>query len=225
MIGVKELISKFSPKINWDKKAKDKAKEEDVSKEDILKEWEEAKEKGIRKGNALHIKKQSEYNEEDNYVRYTYQKHDDTFVYNHSNYIIENGYVYDEKPFVHYKFDIIGIPDRVIVKDNVVDIYDFKSDKAIYKVAKTFRNGKFFTKQKMLSPIAHIDYCNYMIYNLQLSFYMKLILDNNKNLKPGKLFILHTLHNEDTLEALEEITYEVPYLRKEITAILKTIKK
>lgn len=225
MIGVKDLIRQYFPKIDWDKKAKEKAKLEGVSVDVILKEWEEARNRGIFKGKQLHENKQKELEGQDNYIQYQYCKTDDMFVYNPDNYIIHNDFIYDEKPFVHPKYSLIGIPDRVIVKDGKVNVIDFKSDKAIYKTAKVFKNGRFFTKQKMAPPIDHIDYCNYMEYNLQLSFYMKLILDNNPSLRPGKLTILHTLHDEDTLEPIEEVVYNLPYLRKEVVSLLKKLKK
>jgi hypothetical protein len=145
-------------------------------------------------------------------------------VYNPLNYIIEEGYIYDEKPFVHPKYSLIGIPDRVQVIDNKVYIDDFKSDKAIYKTAKLFKIGKFYQKYMFQEPISHIDWCNYREYNLQLSLYMRLILDNNRKLRPGTMRILHTIHDEDTLMPIEEVIYEVPYLRKEVTAILKKLK-
>lgn len=225
MIGVKELLKGLGPKIDWEKKAKQKAKDLGVSADSILKEWEEARNKGIYKGNSLHEFKQKEYEDQDNYIRYDYVKTDpSSFIYDPLNYVIEEGYIYDEKPFVHPKYPLIGIPDRVKVIDNKVYIDDFKSDKAIYKTAKLFKIGKFYQKYMFQEPISHIDWCNYREYNLQLSLYMRLILDNNRKLRPGTMRILHTIHDEDTLMPIEEVIYEVPYLRKEVTAILKKLK-
>lgn len=224
MIGVKELINKYKPKIDWEKKAKEKAKELGVSKDDILKEWEDARNKGITKGKALHEVKRSEMQNCDNYVCYEYSPAGDDFTHIPENYVVGEGFTYDEKPFVHPKVPLIGIPDRVYIKDGKVYIDDFKSDKAIYKIAKTFKNGRFITKQKMTGPISHLDYCNYIEYNLQLSLYMRLILDNNKTLRAGKLRILHTLYDEDTLQPIKEEIMEVPYLRREVSDLLKTLK-
>lgn len=223
MISVKELIDLHKPKIDWEKKAKDKAKERGISAKDILEEWDAARLKGLTKGKALHERRQLEMENSENYIKYDYKNSDHIFIYEPSNYKIEEGYTYDEKPFVHPKRPLIGIPDRVYVKDNKVHIIDFKSDKAIYKVAKTFKNNKFVTKLKFASPISHMDFCNYIEYNLQLSLYMRLILDNNKTLHFGSLTILHTIHNEDTLEPLTDVVYDVPYLRKEVETLLKTI--
>ena len=225
MIGVKEFINQFKPKIDWDKKAKDKAKELGVSKDDILKEWEESRQKGIEKGFKLEKQKQEEYNGLPNYVYHEYQKADESFLYNHENYIIEEGYIYDQKPFVHPKYDLIGIPDRVQVIDGCVYIDDFKSDKHIYKEGFVVKNGKFSMKMKMTNPISHLDLCNYNEYRLQLSLYMNLILSNNKTLRPGKLRILHTIFDEDTLLPEQEVIEEVAYLRKEVLTILNTLKK
>jgi len=225
MIGVKELINQHKPKIDWNKKAKEKAKELGVSTEDILKEWEEAKNKGLAKGKDLHSRKSSEASSLDNYVYVGYSGPTETYVHDSSKYVLEEGFTYDEMPFQHPLVKLIGIPDRVWVENGKVNIDDFKSDKNIYKVAKAFKNGRFVIKQKMLAPISHLDYCNYIEYNLQLSLYMKLILDNNKTLRPGKLRILHTIYDENTLIPQEEVVYEVPYLRKEVNALIKKLEK
>lgn len=223
MIGVKELIKSYCPKIDWDKKAKEKSKALGISKDQLLKEWEEARDKGLNKGKILHDSKSKDYINEPSYIKYKYD-HNGGDVPD-IDCIVKEGFIYDEKMFVHPKYPLKGIPDRIKVNKGKIYIEDFKSDKAIYKVAKMFKNGKFFTKQKMLPPIGHLDYCNYIEYVLQLSLYMRLVMDNNKTLRFGGLSILHTKFDEDTLEPLSEEVIEVPYLRKEVEALLKTLKK
>lgn len=225
MISVKDFISSFKKPVDWNAKAKKYAKEHGMKVDDVLKEWEETKQKGISKGNALHLRKQNEYLDSDNYIKYDYIKTDDTFVYNPENYKVESGYTYDEKPFVFNKLDLIGIPDRVMIKGNKINIDDFKSDKAIYMSSKGIKAGMKVIKKKMLYPINHMDDCNYVHHALQISLYMRLVWENNKHLRPGELRILHTIHDEETLEPKKEVIIKVPYLRNEVELLLNTLKK
>lgn len=225
MIGVKKLIQYYLPKVDWEKKAKAKAKEEGVSTDDILQQWEDAKEKGIKKGNKLHLLKRDEMKGKDNYIEYSYSKGESEFVYNSGSYKVEEGFTYDERPFVHPTLQLIGIPDRISIVNNKVNIIDFKSDKVMYMSARILKNKGFTLRQKMLEPLGHMDKCNYNEYRLQLSLYMYLILQNNKTLKPGKIEIHHTIFDEDTLEPLHEDIIPIVYLRKEVNSILADAKK
>lgn len=225
MIGVKDFIDSFKKPIDWNAKAKKYAKEHGYKVDDVLKEWEEAREKGLRKGNALHFNKHKEYEDQDNYVKYDYVKTDGEFVFNEENYKVTKDFIYDEKPFVSLKYGLIGIPDRVFIKGNKICIDDFKSDKAIYMSSKGIKAGIKVIKKKMLYPIGHLDDCNYIRYALQLSLYMRLVWENNKTLRPGDLRILHTKHDEDTLEPLKEEIIKVPYMRNEVELLLNTLKR
>jgi len=224
MKSVDTILEGLAPNIDWDKKAAAKAKERNMSKAAILQEWEEAKQKGLAKGNKLHQAKRNEYSDKDNYICYTYSPPTgQDFIYIPERYIVEQGYIYDEKPFVHPSLKFIGIPDRIEVINNKIYITDFKSDKAMYKVAMSVKNGKFITKQKMKPPVSHLDWCNYIKYNLQMSLYMKLVMDCNKKLRFGGLTLAHTIFDEDTLIPIKEDMYNMPYLRKEVDSIIKTL--
>ena len=225
MIAVKDFISSFKMPVDWTAKAKKAAKDRGIKLDDVIKEWEEAKQKGITKGNSLHLRKQNEFIDSENYVKYNYIKTDGDFVYDPKNYKVENGFIYDEKPFVLNKYNLIGIPDRVIIKGNKINIDEFKSDKAIYMSAKSIKAGMKVIKKKMLYPINHMDDCNYVHHALQASLYMRLVWENNKTLRPGEIRILHTIHDEDTLEPKKEVIIKVPYLRNEVELLLNTLKK
>ncbi len=225
MVGVIDFIDSFKTPVDWNAKAKKYAKEHGMKVDDVLKEWEEAKQKGIIKGNSLHLRKQNEYLGAENYIKYEYKNHDGDFIYNPEDYKVESGFVYDEKPFVLNKLDLIGIPDRTIIKGNKINIDDFKSDKAIYMTSKGIKAGMKIIKKKMMYPINHMDDCKYVHYALRLSLYMRLVWENNKHLRPGELRILHTIHDEETLEPKKEVIIKVPYLRNEVELLLNTLKK
>ena len=224
MQGVKEFIESFKTPVDWEKKLKTKSKERGMTVDELRREWEDARIKGLTKGVSLHHRKRQEYADADNYIYYAYKKHEEGEEYTEQDYTVKEGFVYDEKPFIVKKFGLIGIPDRITVVDRYVNIDDFKSDKEIYKESYRITNGKFSMKKKLQPPISHLDECNYLLYNLQLSLYMRMVLYHNKSLRPGVLRILHTKHNEETLEPGKETIYEVPYLRREVEALLNTLK-
>ena len=92
----------------------------------------------------------------------------------------------------------------------------------------------------MLAPINHIQDCNLMHYALQLSIYMYIILKHNHSLQPGKLEIHHILFEIDSTDEngypiiatdaagdpmiKEVVPYELPYMKKEVNAIIKYLK-
>jgi len=134
---------------------------------------------------------------------------------------------------------ICGQSDLVEVVNDTVNITDYKTNKKIDQTSFTNWEG---ISQKMLPPVSHLDDCNINHYALQLSIYMYIILKHNPNLKPGKLAIHHiSFYEEDKpdefgypiakLDAqgepiIREIEiYDLPYLKKEVIAILKHKEK
>jgi hypothetical protein len=80
------------------------------------------------------------------------------------------------------KVGISGQSDVVAVCDGKVHISDFKTSKII-----NYEN-RF---QNMLPPYEHIQDCNWQHYQLQLSLYLWVILQNNPELLPGNIVINH----------------------------------
>jgi len=141
--------------------------------------------------------------------------------------------------FVYLKsVSICGQADRVEVVQKIVDVYDYKTNKEIKKEA--FTNWEGIT-QKMTGPVAHLDDCNFNHYALQLSTYMYIILKHNPQYKAGKLVLHHIVFEKagedkygypiikrDTQgDAIvkELVPYEVPYLKKEVIAMINYIKE
>lgn len=154
------------------------------------------------------------------------------------NQILTPG-IYPEHLVMLKSAGIIGQSDRVdVFPDDYVDIHDYKTGKEIKTKGYTNWEGKV---SKMLSPIAHLDDCNFNHYSIQLSLYMYIILRHNPKLKPGKMFIHHILFEEAGRDPYdypiyardsygnpivkEVIQMPVPYLKDEIKAILNYIKK
>lgn len=128
-----------------------------------------------------------------------------------------------------------------------INIGDYKTNKKLEKAGYQKWDGSV---DKMLGPVSHLDDCNWNHYCLQLSLYMYMVLKHNPGLKPGKLTVYHikfksqqttpdpiTGQTQDLTDQYDFPIYErdenghcilekstahdVPYLKKEIEAILK----
>jgi len=141
--------------------------------------------------------------------------------------------------FVYLKSAAIcGQADRVEVLQQAIDLFDYKTNKEIK--TKGFTNWKGETTM-MLGPCKHLEDCNFNHYALQLSVYMYVMLKHNYNLVPGKMEIHHITFEKDTedehgypIVAVDDmgdpivksvVPYPVPYLKKEVQAMLKYIER
>jgi hypothetical protein len=132
---------------------------------------------------------------------------------------------------------ICGQADRIEVIRNTVNVHDYKTNKEIRQESYRNWNGE---SEKMLGPLSHLDDCNYVHYALQLSIYMYIILKHNPNLVPGDIILEHIvfkkesediygnpiyLKDSDGNPVVEKVvTYELPYLKKEVTYIIKHLQ-
>jgi hypothetical protein len=140
--------------------------------------------------------------------------------------------------FVYLKSaSICGQADRVEVIGDRVDIYDYKTNKAINK--QSYVNWEGISK-KMKPPLEHLDDCNLMHYALQLSLYMYIILKHNHHLKPGNIIVQHVEFEVESVDEFgfpttatgpdgqpivkEVLPYEVSYLKREVQDIIKYLK-
>jgi hypothetical protein len=132
---------------------------------------------------------------------------------------------------------ICGQADRVEVIDGYVNISDYKTNKEIKTEGFVNWEGK---RDTLLAPLDHLDNCELLIYGLQLSIYMYIILKHNPKLKPGKLTIEHIIFEEHTRNKYnvrnlvkdhdgkplfkDMIQYEVPYYKDEVITIINHLK-
>ncbi len=141
--------------------------------------------------------------------------------------------IYPEHLMYLMSAGICGQSDYVAVRNGEVHIKDYKTSKEIKRRGFTNYKG---TKM-MFHPIEHLEDCEYIHYNIQLSLYMYMILRHNPNLEPGTLTIEHVkfeeggkdkygypIYKEDgkggwVVKEVEEIV--MPYLKKEVVAILE----
>ena len=132
---------------------------------------------------------------------------------------------------------ICGQADRIEVIRNFVNVHDYKTNKEIRQ--ESYRNWNGET-ERMLEPITHLDDCNYIHYALQLSIYMYIILKHNPNLLHGKIILEHIVFKKESEDIYgnpiylkdsegnpvveKVVTYELPYLKREVTNIIKYLQ-
>lgn len=215
MISVTTLLKGLKKPFDAQKKSKSKAKNDGVSQQEILDEWEDARINGIH----LHEYIQSRDSVLPNVMNFT-RGDKSKFTPETQDDKLANNTTYLERPVYSLKNELHGFPDKIEVIKNTVNVTDHKSFKELRMKSKAIKIGTEFIKPKFFEPIQHIDDSNYWYAVLQLSLYMYIIWESNKHLKVGKLFINHLKTNKDGKLIKEELI-EVPYLRQEVYDILE----
>ena len=242
-VGVTTLIHKFVEPFDQEAKAakcsvrkpgKYANKWYGYTPQEIIAAWNNESNRAVELGHWYHSKIENElYNSGDvkvirpvmsNGIKYApIQKLSDGIYPEHMVYLESVG--------------ICGQSDIVEVRDGKVHITDHKTSKEIKR--KGFTNWEGITT-KMLKPVQHLDDCEFNTYTLQLSIYMYIILRHNPLLVPGDMIINHVkfvqagvdkfdypialiVDGEPVVESIERI--EVPYLQKEVQAIIAWLKE
>tara|TARA_Y100000592_G_scaffold73042_1_gene113668 strand:- start:611 stop:1420 length:810 start_codon:yes stop_codon:yes gene_type:complete len=139
--------------------------------------------------------------------------------------------------FVYLKSaGLCGQADRVEIVNGKINIIDYKTNKEIKE--KSYVNWEGIS-DKMFNPISHLDNCNLIHYNLQLSIYAYIIKKHNPKLKIGNLVIQHVkFESEGEDEYGYPITklsngnpvikdikmYNLPYLKDEVLSMIMWLK-
>lgn len=245
-VSVTKVISKFkqpfdSKKISSRVSKNKKSKWYGKSEEAILKAWEDEKNRSLDLGNWYHNKMESFLlNSETVLVN-------DTVLKVHKPEVDENGYkishnpsleegVYPELFIYNNNLGICGQSDIVEIINNKIYITDYKTSKDVKK--ESFVNWEGISS-KMLSPLSHLDDCNFNHYSLQLNLYLYMIKRQNPHLEYGKMTIKHITFEEDgtddngypiykiddagepIIKNIEDI--DVPLMTSEIKSILEYI--
>lgn len=140
--------------------------------------------------------------------------------------------------FVYLKSEgVCGQSDRVEVVGDVVDIFDYKTNKEITTAGHKSWDGSI---SRLAKPLHHLEDCHLVHYGLQLSAYLYIILKHNPLLKPGKLWLHHVIfkvcdsdefgypvvcRDEEGNPIPEKvIPYELPYYKREVELMFKFLK-
>lgn len=132
---------------------------------------------------------------------------------------------------------VCGQSDKVIVRDAILNVEDYKTNKEIERTSHVDWEGH---SKMMLGPVSHLEDCNYNHYALQLSTYMYILHRHNPNLQVGNLTIEHItfvkegedkygypLYKQDEQGGyiVDHIEYiQLPYMKKEVIAMLTWLK-
>jgi ATP-dependent exoDNAse (exonuclease V) beta subunit len=146
--------------------------------------------------------------------------------------------VYPEHMVYLKSAGLCGQSDLVEVVNGRVNIIDYKTNKEIK--TESYKNWEGMS-EKMLTPIEHLDDCNFNHYALQLSIYMYIILKHNPKLQPGKIFIHHITFEKGGEDeygypiakldtngepiVLEVIPMPVPYFYDEVISVINYLKE
>lgn len=232
-IGVKELITELKPEFDRIGKATKIAKSvlkergEKADKDNlrielnlVLAEWDHKKELGTKIQEEL-CQKELKTNKSATYEGYSLKAFDVKKPYTKEDSKLENNKVYLEKKLVSNKYGIIGYADYIKVSRGTIDITDNKVIDKLYRSSSFKANNGFnIIGETMFEPLEHLDNCKYNDAVLQLSLYMYLAWENNKDLKIGRLFIRHIKVNDNGKKTKDELI-PVPYMKSEVKKILK----
>lgn len=242
MISVSAFTDKFKPEVDWESIAKNKAKKlsklgTPTTKEQLLEKWAYKRDRSAEIGTLFHTIKENQllqeneefYNQPCSSIGSVYKG-----AYKHSIPLqLLNNHVYPELMICDEDYMLCGQSDKVIVVNQRINVWDYKTDEKIDFVG--FSN-EWQAPRKMLPPLSHLDDCKANLYSIKMSLYMYLIWKANKGtLKPGELIIEHVKlkRDEDGIPVLENgipvmlgrpKKIQLPYLKKEVMAMLKTLR-
>lgn len=237
LISVSKFTDIFKEKVDWDTIAARVAQKETkngnpTTKTEVLKKWEKKRILSAQIGTLYHSIREQEEKSADELHEVIECPFEGGFKYSVPINQLKNNTIYPELMIYDLDFMICGQADKVIVKDNKINIFDYKTDKEI--TFKAFSNN-WVKPRKLLPPLSHLDDCNGNIYSIKMSMYMYLLWKANKGrLKSGDITIEHIAlqRNEEGIPILlnqkpvvDKITIlPMTYRKKEIMDILKTIK-
>jgi hypothetical protein len=131
--------------------------------------------------------------------------------------------VYPEMKLWRHDWAIAGRSDKVILHSwgyvdpvRIADVEDYKTNEKMHMYGWQNSDG---TTRKMLEPISHIEDAEYWHHALQLSEYQYML--EYFGFYPGKRRIIHFPHEIEGLGTPAPVIYELPYLRREVLAMLE----
>jgi hypothetical protein len=245
LISVSAFTERFKPKVDWNAVAKKVAAKqtregEPTTAEEVLAKWERKRNLSAKIGTEYHSIRESELISQLNPQFYGVScgTQQCEFSGGHKYSIpinkLENNTVYPELMIYDMDYMICGQADKVIVTNKKINIWDYKTDTEIKFKA---YSSKWVEPAKLLNPLSHLDDCNANLYSIKMSLYMYLLWKSNRGtLRTGDIILEH-VHlarnpNKDNLPILKDgkpivlkiEQIKLPYRKKEVEAMLKTLK-
>lgn len=237
LISVSAFTDRFKPKVDWKAIAKRSATKQTkegkpTTTKELLDKWEKKRVESAQIGTIYHaIREQELLASTCTTKQCTYA---DNIKYSIPINKLENDVTYAELMIYDFDYMICGQSDKVIIKDNTIHIWDYKTDTEIKHKA---WSSQWVKPAKLLKPLSHLDDCNANIYSIKMSLYMYLLWKANKGkLKIGDIIIEHVHLQRDPdndnipilidgKPVVKNIEYiKLPYRKKEVIAMLETLK-
>lgn len=218
-IPVTTFLKSFQEKVDWVAVAAKKAKKDGTTAEALLEQWAEKRDKAAARGTAYHKMKEEELLNlpEGNirgYATHSGVKVDDTML-------LDDNTTYVEKMIWSKKYGVCGTADLVEVVKGRINIKDYKTNEKLdYEAWSHPRYGP----KRLLSPIGHLDDCNFNLYQLQVNCYMYMLLQQNRGLKMGEMDLQHIIFDEYN-KFKEEKLITVSNMQAEIRSMLELHRK
>lgn len=246
LVSVSKFMKSFKKEEDWDaiaaKSALKKTREGNpTTKQELLKKWKRKRDISAEVGTRYHAIREQELIDQNQPVFYNVPcekkqcDRDESYKYSIPINHLENNTVYTELMIYDEEYMICGQADKVIVVGNRINIWDYKTDAEIKFNA---YSSEWVAAKKFLPPIDQVEECNGNEYSLKMSMYLYMLWRNNKGrMKPGDLIIEHIHLKRDPdndnipvmdngVPIVERIDIiKLPYLKKEVMEMLKTIKK
>lgn len=234
--SVSHVVHELELKKDWDAIRKKYAKKNGGTAQEWKDKWDLKAKKSTEAGTALHeqeedallAKKEITINNIVCKIQPTGKKSE--IKYSLPLTELKNNTIYPELMIYDHTYKICGQSDRVDIVDNTIQILDFKTDKEIKRKAFSLPE-RFIEPEKLLTPLSHLDNCNFNVYSLKMSLYMYMVWKANPHFKCGKIVLIHKELERDADEipvlydgkprVLRTTEIELPYLRKEVKEILK----
>lgn len=243
LISVSAFTERFKNKVDWSAIAKKVAQKktrdgEPTTTEEVLKKWERKRDLSASIGTSYHAIREMDGNI-DNFYNTICQVEFCPVIEQLKWSIpinkLKNNTEYRELMIYDLEHMICGQADKVIVVNNKINIWDYKTDAEIK--FKAF-SSKWVEPAMMLPPLNHLEECNANIYSIKMSMYMYLLWKANRGLLKTGDIILEHVHlkrdpNDDNLPVLDSEgkpivlkieKIKLPYRKQEVINMLKTIK-
>jgi hypothetical protein len=201
--SVSRLIQSITPPFPRDAISRSVAKRDGRTQDEVLKEWDDKMHSSIARGNVIH----NALEEYDKFGSIVDESMESLIKGINSLFI---GYTekYSEEILFSKNHKIAGTADKVCYRGKrIFDVFDYKTNES--------KGIEFFSPYDkfLLEPFSHLEYCNYVIYSLQLSCYAYMI--NMAEYGIGRLAIIY-------IPASSSNTYRVipvPYMKLEAEAL------
>lgn len=246
LISVSSFTERFKEKMDWEataaRVAAKKTKEgTPTTKKDILEKWTMKRIASAKAGTSLHEEIELALIEQGEVEEYGVKCgvkeciHKEDGKYSIPIEMLENNTIYPELMIYDIEHMLCGQSDKVIIADGKINIWDYKTDAVISFVG---YSNKWMEPKKLLAPLSHLDECNGNIYSIKMSLYMYMLWKANKGrFKPGEIILEHHHLKRDEENdgmpifengkpvVIKKETIRLPYRKKEVMEMLKTLKK